>query len=265
MSQITLQANHCWIDACGFDPKMLNIPYGIYILGIRSNHEDGERILPFYVGETRKNVLEYLKKDRIRLITSKSTKWTIFSEEFLRNKRGTNQDFILRYYNSKKNAGQQKVAQYQNIYFGNDILYFNNQSFFLDPNIMGTLVPSRTPGKNDWPLSILNNPLSQKIFQEATLAQHNVFKTKGSFFFTPIEVLGEGNEFPNKNSLRKSLETYIKFSLKINTIGESGSFDELMIFLKNNSVNLIIDCPEIDQEFHPEGPRPTDKPTILFP
>lgn len=262
MSQITLHANHCWIDAFNFYPKMLNIPYGIYILGIRSTHENGSRILPFYVGETKNNVLEYLKSKRIPEITKKGTKWTIFSEDFLRSKRGTNQDFILRYYSSR----QKGVAQYPSKAFGNDILFFNDQSFFLDPKIMGIQVPSRTPRKNDWPLSILNNPLSQTIFKEATVAQHNVFETKGSFFFTPIEVLGEGDEFPNDTSLRRKLESYIKFSLKINVISKAElSFEALDEYLKSNQINLKIACPDIDQEFHPVNYRPTDKSTILFP
>lgn len=261
MSQIILQANHCWIDAFDFDPKMLNIPYGIYILGVRSNHEGETRILPFYVGETKKNILEYLKKDRIPLITSKDTKWTIFSEDFLRNKRGTAQDFIKRYFSPK----QKKIPQFSSSYFGNDILYFNSGVFFSHHKIMNKQIPSKTTGKKDWPLSVLNNPISQTIFNQATLAQQNIFKTKGSFFFTPVEVIQGKDEFEKSESFRKSLETFVKFSLKINTIGKSNSINQLNIFLTKYSVNLVINCPDIDQEFHPHGNRLTNLPTTLFP
>lgn len=262
MTQITLQANHCWIDAFNFNPQMLNIPYGIYILGVKSNQEGGTRVLPFYVGETNKNVLKYLRERRIPEITSKNTKWTIFSEDFLRNKRGTTHDFILRYFSPK----QKKVPQYPSCHFGNDILYYNDQSFFLNSKIMGRQVPSRTPGRKDWPLALLNNPISQTVFNQATLDQNNVFMTKDSFFFTVIEVFSNNHDFQTNNSLRKTIEAYIKFSLKINVISHSSiSCKTLEKFLGDCKINLKIVCPDIEREFHTLGSCPTDQSTILFP
>ncbi|MFN4000319.1 hypothetical protein [Algoriphagus sp.] len=49
MRQITLEANHCWIDTTAENLAKDYGSFGIYILGIKNAKG---RILPYYVGQT---------------------------------------------------------------------------------------------------------------------------------------------------------------------------------------------------------------------
>lgn len=253
MSQITLQANHCWIDAFDFDPKVDYGSFGLYILGIRSNHENG-RILPYYVGITEGSISSRVSKHVYDSLKPKTT-YTIFSENFLRNQRGTSSDFIKRHWLPSD--------LYPDTTFGNEILYLNKDEFF-SKAVGSQFIPFV---KRIRPLDLLGKYSSSvPLHQAATLAKNSIFAPE-SLFFTPITVFNirDSHFGGNGETFLTRLETYIKFSLKINVISRSNTFKTLTDFLRGHHITLNIKCPEIDQEFHPEGPRPTNQSTILFP
>lgn len=254
MTEIKLQANHCWLPITKENLSMDFGDFGIYILGIKSNHQNDERILPYYVGITEGSISSRVSKHVDDSLRPKTT-YTIFSENFLRNIRGTNADFIKRHWLPSK--------LYTGSSFGCDILYLNEDRFF--KSVVGShFIPF---GKRNRPLHLLGKYSSSiPLFQAAALAQASIF-AQGSLFFTPITVStnqdshfrGSGETFLTR------LETYVKFSLKINVISRSNSFETLTDFLRGHNVTLDIKCPKIDQEFHPMGSRPTNQSTILFP
>lgn len=254
MTQITLQANHCWIDTT---PKNFAKDYGkcgIYIWGIK-NWEG--RILPYYVGQTSGNFSKYLEDIFCKMKSTYTTR-TIFSENFLRKKRGTKSDFIKRI---KLPSSKYPISAY-----GDDILYLNDPKFFGNSKVFNphSLPLNIRKGGVDFLFKYAKN---QSLFNQVVSDQTKIF-APASLFFTlitfdksTIEELGGISE-----EMLKIIETFVKFSLRINVISKSEkSFEVLEQFLKSNQITLNIKCPEIDQEFHSGGNRPTDVSTILFP
>ncbi|MFN4000318.1 hypothetical protein [Algoriphagus sp.] len=125
------------------------------------------------------------------------------------------------------------------------------------------LPPGEKKGGLDYLLKFSKTP---NLFRQSVNSQKAIF-TPGSLFFTPItfDANSIGGQGEITKELLEYLETFVKFSLKINTIGLSKDFVDLLKFLKVYRIHLKIKCPTIDQEFHPVGNRPTNVPTILFP
>ena len=248
MEQITLEANHCWIDTTPQNLAKNYGDFGIYILGIKNAQG---RIIPYYVGQTGIGKSTSISKrvvNHICTVTSPYTTYTVFSEDFLQNKRGTSTDFIDRIKLPSK--------KYPALAFASDILYLNYGSFFNDSKILG---PSIWPNlKKSGDLSELNKfPKTQILFNAAIKSQKTIF-APGRLYFTPITfgresieeiVGGVTTQFLNM------METYVKFSLKINTIGLSREFDSLPTYLKSHNVSIKIKCPGIQKEFH-SNPQP---------
>lgn len=261
MVNFILKASDCWIDTkeltdnLNYKKNKNSWTYpGIYILGVKNSKG---HILPYYVGQTKDPLRERVRSHAKKIVNPDTT-YTIFSEYFLRVIRGTKNDFIQRI--------PLPSTLYPSSQFGNDILYLNEEHFFLDPKVMNQKIPSLKVGRKHRPLGLLNNPISKSIFDTAVLVQKKVFNSNDSFFFTTIQILDGEEEFVENRNLREIIEAFIKFSLKINVISKSElSFNSLEDYLKLNDIDLNIKCPEIDQEFHPVISRPTVESTILFP
>ncbi len=258
MTQITLQANHCWIDTSPANLIRDYGKFGIYILGIKSNHQEG-RILPYYVGKFEERISERIK-NHVNKIHSTGTTYTIFSAHFLRSIRGTNMDFIERIELPSK--------KYESKHYGKDIFYLNDRKFFKnlwigDPKLQK--ICKEWPSK-PFPLSLMDLSGYTAAHSNVSSALYTCYN-KDNLFFTVINpnIIVDGKPTKNQKEVLGFLETFVKFSLKINTIGKSHSFLELQSFLTNYNVMLQIACPDIDREFHTLGSFPTDQSTILFP
>lgn len=242
MAKIILEANHCWIDTSPQNLAKNYGKFGVYILGIKNSQG---RIVPYYVGQTgmgKTKTLSIRVLEHICAVTSPYTTYTIFSEDFLRNKRGTNADFISRI--------KLPSTKYPNTAFKNDILYLNNGRFFNDAKILGaSLWPNQKESSN---LSELNKyPITLPLFNSAIKSQKNIFKP-GSLYFTPILIKQKSMDEIGgiTTAILNLIEAYVKFSLIVNTIGKSNKYESLHSYLMSNQIFLNINCPVIQKEFH---------------
>lgn len=242
MTQITLHANHCWIDTT---PQNLGKNYGdfgIYILGIKNAQG---RIVPYYVGKSESSISRRVK-DHIQAITAPTTTYTIFSSAFFAN-RGILKDFIRRV------PQPYSKSSYPHSLFGSSILYLNKEYFFSHSNIVGHFV---NPIGSQWPLNLLSGfSKTLPLFNQAVNVQNTIFKP-GSLYFTTLVPNIIFNGFPNKTQQDqlKCLETFVKFSLVVNTIGKSQSLDTMKKNLNGIPVSINIQgipCNGLKNEFYP--------------
>lgn len=251
MTVIKLEANHCWEPTS--KAKLANAigEFGIYVLGIKNANN---RIIPYYVGQTSEKLSEYLTKKRIPIIRSPNTTWAIFSQNFLKIKRATSSDFI------KRVAIPGIQYKHQSLNFGNDILYLNEEYFFSHKNVVGSPVPSLVYGEKCRPISLLGKyPSSINLHKLATTTQSIIFD-KQNLFFTTFTFKIEKEHLEKHNiqleTLLECVETYVKFSLKVNTVGKSQTLKTMKTKLKG--INLFIDfttmCVILNSEFYP-SPR----------
>lgn len=212
MAEITLNAKYCWIDTTPENLEKNYGDFGIYILGIKNSQG---RIVPYYVGKYEtligKRVLKHIDD-----IGSNCTTYTIFSDSFLRS-RGINLDFIQRV--------AKPSQKYPEKSYLNDILYLNERKFFqklwLKDNVLQN-VAKKWPSK-PFPLYLMNFSGYTKELDAVNNARKSAY-CPGSLFFTTITFDKSNLGTMKKEQMQKLLaciETYVKFSLKINTIGES--------------------------------------------
>lgn len=238
MAQITLNANHCWIDTT---PENLSKNYGdfgIYILGIKNSQG---QIVPYYVGETSKDISNYIIS-KICLIKSPKTTWAMFSNNFHSGKTLNRNSIISRVPNPGQN--------YPPSSYGNELVYLNNGDFL---NIV--------LGQKNWPqtdkkdnLSVLSRfSNSLNLFHEALKVQDFYF-SPANLYFCPITIVSDNLGKADLTKLLKSLETFVKFSLKENTVGKSQSLQTMSKNLNGISVSLNISgipCNVLRSEFYP--------------
>lgn len=241
MTQITLQANHCWIDTT---PQNLGKNYGdfgIYILGIKNTQG---RIVPYYVGKSEGSISNRVKT-HIATMNSPTTTYTIFSNSFFAN-RGILPDFIRRV------PQPYSKCSYPFLQFGKSILYLNKEYFFSHPNIVGSPV---SPINGAWPLNLLSSFRKTKmLYNQAVSVQSAIFQP-GSLYFTTVVPNIVINGAPTKIQQKQleCLETFVKFSLVVNTIGKSQSLHTMKKNLNGIPVSLNINgipCLQLMQEFH---------------
>lgn len=242
MTEITLQAKHCWIDTT---PENLGKNYGdfgIYILGIKNAQG---RIVPYYVGQTSSNLSTYLI-DKICEMKSPKTTWAIFSSNFHDGKVLNRNNIIQRVPNPGVN--------YPSAYYGIDLLYLNSGGFLQDSKVLGV---------QNWPdiskrgdLSIFSAfPVAINLYKDALSVQSQYF-SPGKLFFCPITVVSNGGIVLGQylKDMLKDLETFVKFSLIENTVGQSKTLKKMWQNLEG--LNVVIDLPNIPcldlkNEFYP--------------
>lgn len=242
MAQITLNANHCWIDTT---PENLSKNYGnfgIYILGIKNSQG---RIVPYYVGKSESSI-SLRVSSHILAIKSPTTTYTIFSNSFYAN-RGVMPDFV------KRKPQPYSKSGYPFSQFGSSILYLNKDYFFNNPSVVGHFV---SPIGREFPLNLLSNfNQTVNLHDQAINVQTNVLKP-GSLYFTTLVPNISINGKPSKiqQVQLECLETFVKFSLIVNTIGKSQSLSTMNTNLNGNSVKINLNgipCGNLKSEFYP--------------
>ena len=233
----------------------VNIP-GIYIWGFKDIIEDSNKVVPYYVGIKIDSILSRIKK-HVSDIKSNNSTYLRLSEKYMH----------LYFYANSVNAispafpflkGTERKTKplnwlgWDNTDFFNHIEYYNNSDFL--SNIKKCEQPIIQLGnRKEFPISNLTN------LNDALLNRINV--NNFWIYYAAIDIKSDDyKEFRNTNSKNiksiknkdraafEIMESYVKFSLKGNTIGHSSPFDCWCGFPKikiNGITNLFKDNPSI--------------------
>lgn len=248
MTNITLAANHCWIDTTAQNLAKNYGNFGIYILGIKNAQG---RIVPYYVGKSEGPIVKRVK-EHVDDLFSPCTTYAIFSDSFLLN-RGVGITNV--------NQGIERVAKpslkYDPFQFLTTILYLNERSFFQNlwksnPNfkIIGDKWPSKP-----FPLCLMDFSGNLTELNNVISSRSKVYSSNNLFFATLSTGLGVNKSLKKRDQkLLACLETYVKFSLIANTVGESQTLGKMWENLNGISVSLNIPgipCNALKSEFYP--------------
>lgn len=230
MSVVNLKGNgfNSLSDLTGFLKNKIHDPVGVYILA--------PYFIPYYVGmstsklgifkEIDNHIRKFLDFDQCRYVIFKLSFY--FDSEYRRNQ------ILPRSHNPTKPSIFLPNAK------GNVIFWRENVGFMNSKDLTNPL--DRT-----LPLSNLKNPLKQ----EALDVVNEVFSMKNFRFFY-FELME--NDLKNDPLFLESLETVVKFSLRLNTVSNSKTLNTASTRLKKYAVSKInIYCPNqtIKDLFYP--------------